>query len=66
MQDIRGDFLERWFIRKERGACWTVGCYRGGMYERGQIREGAYSKEDFLTEGWCFFDSGLIIEGALL
>lgn len=48
MQDIRGDFLERWFIREERGACWTVGCYRGGMSERGQ------------------FDSGLIIEGALL
>ena len=61
MQDIRGDFLDRWFIREERGACWTVGCYKGGKSERGHTQE-----EDFLTEGWCFFDSGLIIEGALL
>ena len=48
MQDIRGDFLERWFIRKERRACWTVGCYRGGMSERGQIREGANQRGGIL------------------
>lgn len=34
---------------------------RGGKSERGHTQE-----EDFLTEGWCFFDSGLIIEGTLL
>ena len=33
----------------------------GGKSERGHTQE-----EDFLSEGWCFFDSGLIIEGALL
>ena len=66
MQDIRGDFLERWFIRKREGLVgqWAViegACLRGGKSERGHTQE-----EDFLTEGWCFFDSGLIIEGTLL
>lgn len=55
MQDIRGDFLERWFIREERGACWTVGCYKGDMSERGQIREGAYLRGGFSKRRVVFF-----------